>query len=213
MIKADLHIHTKYSKDSSTEFVAIIEKCQSIGINCIAIADHGTVEGALKLKAIAPFQVIVAEEVLTPCGEIMGMFLKEGIPTNISVEETIKRIKDQDGLICIPHPCDKVRPSAFNRKDLLEIISEVDIIEAFNARSYFNSQAKQIAVKYNKLCSAGSDAHSSLEIGNAYLEIPEFDDKYGFMTSLANGKIHGHKSSPLVHINSTFSKIIKRLNK
>ncbi len=63
----------------------IIERCQQLGINCIAIADHGTVEGALEMQRIAPFTVIVAEEILTPYGELMGMFLKENIPSGLSV--------------------------------------------------------------------------------------------------------------------------------
>ena len=41
------------------------------------------------MQRIAPFPVIVAEEILTPHGEIMGMFLKETIPSGLSVEETI----------------------------------------------------------------------------------------------------------------------------
>ena len=75
MLKADLHIHTEYSMDCKMPLSQVIERCQQKGINCVAIADHGTVEGALKMQAIAPFKVIVAEEILTPHGEIMGMFL------------------------------------------------------------------------------------------------------------------------------------------
>ena len=77
MLKADLHIHTRYSMDCQTPLEKIIERCQELGINCIAIADHGTAEGGLELQKIAPFKVIVAEEILTTHGEIMGMFLKE----------------------------------------------------------------------------------------------------------------------------------------
>ena len=87
MFKADLHIHTRYSRDSSSTLEAIILTCQKKGINCIAIADHGAIEGALRLKQMAPFQVIVAEEVLTTRGEIMGMFLKNLIPSGLSMEE------------------------------------------------------------------------------------------------------------------------------
>ena len=90
----------------------IIERCQKVGINCIALCDHGTAEGALKMREIAPFTVIVAEEILTPYGEIMGMFLEETIPSGLSVPETIARIRAQGGLVCIPHPFDTFRHSA-----------------------------------------------------------------------------------------------------
>jgi len=77
MLRADLHIHTRYSMDCNTPLERIISRCLEMQINCIAVADHGTVEGALEIQQMAPFQVIVAEEILTPHGEIMGMFLKE----------------------------------------------------------------------------------------------------------------------------------------
>ena len=66
MLKADLHIHTEYSMDCSMPLEQVISRCLEVGINCVAIADHGTAEGALKMQDIAPFTVIVAEEILTP---------------------------------------------------------------------------------------------------------------------------------------------------
>ena len=136
-MKADLHIHTRYSMDCETPVDKIISRCQDLGINCIAIADHGIAEGALKMKNLAPFTVIVAEEMLTPHGEIMGMFLSETIPSGLSVEETISRIKAQDGLVCIPHPFDTIRGSALDSNIMKEIVSQIDVIEVFNARNPF----------------------------------------------------------------------------
>ena len=118
MLKADFHIHTRYSMDCNTPLDKLIERCIERGVNCVAIADHGTAEGALKLKEMAPFKIIIAEEILTPEGEIMGMFLQETIASGLSVEETLSRIKAQDGLVCIPHPFDRFRPSAMRLETL-----------------------------------------------------------------------------------------------
>ena len=126
MLKADLHVHTEYSMDCSTPLTTIIERCQELGINCLAIADHGTVEGALEMQRIAPFMVIVAEEILTPHGEIMGMFLKETIPGGLSVEQTIARIRAQGGIVCVPHAFDLLRPSALGEKIVEEIAEEIE---------------------------------------------------------------------------------------
>ena len=183
----------------------IINRCLEIGIDCIAIADHGTAEGALKMQDLAPFKVIVAEEILTPYGEIMGMFLKETIPSGLSVEKTISEIKAQDALVCVPHPFDTFRPSALGGKMLEEIIEHVDVIEIFNARAVFqrpSSLAKNFAQKHGIPGSAGSDAHTPYEVGNAYIQIPEFIGKDGFLQSLAKGKVVGRRSNPLVHFNS-----------
>ena len=109
MLKADFHIHTAYSMDCNTSLEEIISRCQETGINCIAIADHDAVEGALKIQSLAPFPVIVAQEILTPHGEIMGMFLKEHIPRGISMEQAIAQIKAQEALVCLPHTFDTFR--------------------------------------------------------------------------------------------------------
>ena len=217
MIKADLHVHTKHSVDSNMSYDQIIKACLQKGINCIAIADHGTTKGAREISEIAPFKVIISEEVLTPYGEIMGMFLKEDIPNKITVEKTIRLIRDQGGLVCIPHPFDRVRPSAFRDMVKLESLAdEADIIEVFNARSLFpgaEKKARELAIKYNKPVSAGSDAHSPMEIGYAYLEMPDFNSKEEFLSSLRNARLYGRKSSPLIHLISTAARIKKKSHK
>lgn len=183
----------------------VIERCLARAINCIAVADHGTIEGALKMQSRAPFKVIVAEEILTHHGEIMGMFLKKTIPSGQSVEKTIAEIKAQGGLVCIPHPFDNLRPSAFSGKILAEIREEVDVIEVFNSRAVLlrhSTRAKNFALKHGIPGGAGSDAHTLYEIGNAYVEMPEFNGKEEFLKSLTRGKVVGRRSNPLVHFNS-----------
>ncbi len=216
MLKADLHVHSCYSPDSGNSLEGIIGQCKKLGINCIALCDHGTVEGALKLQAMADFRVIVAEEVLTPKGEIMGMFLKETIPSGISVAETIGRIRAQGGLVCIPHPCDRFRPSAIDGETLESIAGEIDIIEVFNARTIpFQNMKKPVdfAHRYNLPVGAGSDAHTLAEIGHAYIEMPEFDCPQEFLKSLAGGKIYRNRSSLFVHFRSLGHKLRKKMPK
>ena len=215
MLKADLHIHTEYSMDCATPLDKLIERCLELGVNCVAIADHGTVEGALKLKEIAPFTVIVAEEILTPDGEVMGMFLEETIPSGITVTEAISRIRAQSGLVCIPHPFDIFRPSALGVNISEKVSDQIDIVEVFNARTLpFQNQNKAMSFAeiHGLGKSAGSDAHTLPEIGNAYVEMPDFIDKGDFLEALAQGKIHGRKTNPLMHFASLKNRIIKRFS-
>ena len=210
LLKADLHIHTKYSMDCNMPLEKIINRCLETGVNCIAIADHGTIEGALKMQTIAPFPIIVAEEILTPHGEIMGMFLKEGIPSGLSVDETISRIKAQGALVCIPHPFDIFRQSALHTKVIEEIIDQIDVIEVFNSRSPLlrsSAKAQIFAQKYGIPGSAGSDAHTPGEIGKAYVEMPEFNGRDDFLNALVKGKICGQKTSPLIHFGSVWARL------
>jgi len=210
LLKADLHIHTEYSMDCSTPLEKIIDRCLKIGINCIAVCDHGTAEGAIKLKSMAPFKVIVAEEILTPHGEIMGMFLQETIPSGMSVEQTLAQIRTQGGLVCVPHPFDTFRQSALGDKVTETIAAQIDVVEVFNSRASLlrdSTKADHFAEKYGIAKSAGSDAHTASEIGNAYVEMPEFSDRDDFLQALRMGKIVGHRTNPMIHFNSLWARI------
>jgi predicted metal-dependent phosphoesterase TrpH len=213
LIRADLHIHTCYSIDSLTPLDKIIERCLELAINCIAVADHNTVAGALKLRDIAPFKVIIAEEILTPAGEIMGLFLTERISQGLSPQETISRIRSQGGLVAIPHPFGRSLPWNAHPLTSADVLSQVDIVETFNSRTPFSSsiaRAVRLAKEHGKVASAGSDAHTPREIGRAYVEMPEFDGPTDFLNSLAQGTIFGQRSSCLAHFASTWAKIRKR---
>jgi len=206
-------MHTEFSKDCEMSLETVIECCRAAELECVTISDHGTVEGALKLQAIAPFKVIVAEEILTPSGEIMGMFLKEMVPSHISIEEAISRIKEQDGLVCLPHPFDPFRGIKLNNGKLAELAEQLDLVEVFNARSPLpgpQNKAKKFAAKYNLPGTAGSDSHTPKEIGRTYVEMPDFDGKDDFLRALHEGEIVQHRSSPFVHFATTWTKIKNR---
>lgn len=212
MLKADFHIHTEYSMDCDTPVEEIISRCLETGINCVTVADHDSIEGAIRLQCLAPFPVIVAEEILTPQGEIMGMFLKEHIPSGVSVEQAVSRIKAQGGLVCLPHPFDTFRGLKMEDKELHELAEQVDVVELFNARSTLlrcYTKARAFAAKYDIPGTAGSDAHSTDEIGNTYVEMPEFNGRDDFLETLKHGKMHNQKSSFMVHFNSTLARLRK----
>jgi len=213
LIKADLHVHTWHSIDSNMSYDQLIRACQAKGINCAAVADHGTTRGARDLQKIAPFKIIVCEEVLTPCGEIMGMFLQQDIPARLPVADAIKAIREQGGLVNIPHPFDRVRPSAFRNLKMLESIAgQIDIIEVFNSRSLFpgaEKKARAFAAAHNKVISYGSDGHSPSEIGCVCVEMDGFTTGEEFLRSLASATLHGRKSSPLIHIISSAARFRK----
>lgn len=212
MVKADLHIHTCYSIDCFTPLERIVERCLQVGIDCVAVADHNTIEGALKLREIAPFKVIVAEEIQTPAGEIMGLFLNERVPPGLSPHETISQIRSQGGLVGIPHPFGRSLFRHSNKLISPEVLALVDIIEGYNSRTPLarsNAAAQELAIEHGKATSAGSDAHTPGEIGRAYVEMPEFDGPRAFLESLSRGTILGRKSSYTAHFFSTWARARK----
>jgi len=214
LLKADLHIHSEYSTDCDTPLEKIIQRCQELEINCIVVADHGTVEGALKMQKIAPFTVIVAEEIMTTEGEIMGMFLQETIPKGFTPQETVKRIREQGGLVNIPHPFERIRGSALKDRAIQEIAAQIDLMEVLNARTPFpanSNKAKEFAEEHGIIPGAGSDAHTLSEIGNAYVIMPEFNGPQEFLKALSHGKIYGKRSGLTVRLFSTWAKVKNQL--
>jgi predicted metal-dependent phosphoesterase TrpH len=210
LLKADLHIHSKYSMDCDTPLEKIIRRCRQLEINCIVIADHGTVEGALKIQQMAPFTVIVAEEIMTTQGEIMGMFLKETIPGGLTPQETVKRIREQGGLVNIPHPFETIRGSALKDRAIEEIAAQIDIMEVLNSRSPFpanSNKARAFAREHGIVPGAGSDAHTLFEIGNAYVIMPEFEGPQEFLRVLSQGKIYGKRSGLVVRLFSIWARV------
>jgi hypothetical protein len=202
--------------DCQTPLDKIIARCQELGINCIAIADHGTAEGALEMQKIAPFQVIVAEEILTTHGEIMGMFLKETIPSGITPQEAVRRIRAQGGLVNIPHPFETIRGSALKDEMLEAIAADIDLMEVLNSRSPFPSntnKAKAFALKHSIPGGAGSDAHTVREIGNAYIEMPDFNTPQEFLKSVAAGTIRGKRSGIFVHGYSAWARLKSKMRR
>jgi predicted metal-dependent phosphoesterase TrpH len=63
--------------DCAMSLEEIIARCLEVGINCLGIADHNTLAGALKMKEMAPFFIIPGEEILTSEGEVIGFFLTQ----------------------------------------------------------------------------------------------------------------------------------------
>ncbi|MBI2165860.1 MAG: PHP domain-containing protein [Chloroflexi bacterium] len=216
MLRVDLHIHTSFSPDSLIGLQGLVRRCLETGLTCIAVTDHNTIQGALALSRTAPFKVIVGEEIKTSGGELVGLFLKEEVPRGLTPLETIRRVKEQGGLVSIPHPFDVLRRSVIRRDALEEVLPLIDIIEVFNARNIFrasNSRAMQLAEVRGLVKAAVSDAHSTRELGRTYMEMPDLEiDPALFKAALAEARLVTRPSGALAHFLSTYAKLRAKLN-
>ncbi len=214
-IKIDMHVHTRYSSDSLMSEKGIISACMKRGLTGAAVTDHNTIRGALALKRSAPrdFKVIVGQEIETQEGEIMGYFLEEEIPPQLSPEETVERIKLQGGLVGIPHPFGSFRKSNIRKDALEKVIKRVDIIEVFNSRNICakdDRKAVNLARENGVAPAAGSDAHLDCEVGNAYVEIDGFTTPQQFLQNLRSAKLITNRSTPWVHTVTGCVKLLRK---
>jgi predicted metal-dependent phosphoesterase TrpH len=213
-LRVELHLHTCASKDSLVQIKKLLEHCDRVGIDRVAITDHNEIKGALAAKALAPERVIVGEEVHTTQGELLGYFMTEFVPGGLEPIETIQRLRAQGAVISVPHPFDKTRGPQWTDDQLMAIIPLVDAIETFNARC-LNNQPNEMAAAFARehglLETVGSDAHTLKEVGRASLNMPPFTDAASFLESLRFARRHTRLSSWFVHLSSRYAALFKRL--
>lgn len=180
MMKIDLHCHSEASADCTTPLEKFPQRCLERGIAVQAITDHNEIWGAQELKALVeenghPLRVIVGEEVSTAEGEIIGLFLKEKIEAGLTPEETVARIREQGGLVLLPHGFDPLKRFRLKDEARTRIRDKIHIVETFNARisrPTWNRAAVAWAEEHGCLMSAGSDSHTLADIGEAWVEVP-----------------------------------------
>ena len=171
----DLHCHTSASFDSIASPRAVAAAAARRGITHLAITDHDRIEGALEARENAPdgIEILVGEEVRTRDGDLIAVFLREAVPPGMSAAETIAAVREQGGLVGIPHPFDRFRGSLSKGEHpsgLEALAASVDWIEAWNARVMLgdgNERATELARKVGIPGVAVSDAHSTIEVGIA----------------------------------------------
>lgn len=196
----------------------LVQRAVEQDIACLAVTEHNNIEGALAVKKIAPFKVIVGEEIKTNRGEIIGLFLQEEVPRGLSPYETIDRIRDQGGLVLVPHPFDRFRRNRLDADALRAIASEIDIMEAFNSRTTLlrdSARAEAFGRIHGHAFGVGSDAHTPLEVGRAYLEMEDFDlrSPLEFLEKLRSGRLVCRRANPLVHLPTRVVKTIRSVKR
>ena len=217
-VRIDLHVHTRHSHDSAAPVESVLKRCRDNGLGLVAITDHDNIRGGLEARdRAAGFPVVVGEEIKSAQGDIIGLFLEEPVPPRLSPLETVKRVKDQGGLVSVPHPFDRIRPTAMKKRALLEILPWVDFLEGFNAHtvlSRYNQKGVDFAVEYSLPVVASSDSHSALELGRAYTEVPgDFLDETpeGLLRAIGSGSCVGRRPNPLLLMAPGFAKVRKLL--
>ena len=217
-VRIDLHVHTRHSHDSAAPVESVLQRCRDNGLGLVAITDHDNIRGGLEARErAAGFPVIVGEEIKSAQGDIIGLFLEEQVAPRLSALETVKRVKDQGGLVGVPHPFDRIRPTAMKKSALLEILPWVDFLEGFNSHTVFsrdNRKGVDFAAEHSLPVVASSDSHSALELGRTYTEVPGDcldGTPEGLLRAIGSGSCVGRRPNPLLLLAPGFAKVRKLL--
>jgi predicted metal-dependent phosphoesterase TrpH len=169
-MKADLHIHSCRSRDSSVAVREIVQWAKALDLGCIAITDHNTLEGSTEARAIQGILVVPGMEVSSANGHILAYGISEEVPRGLGVEETVERIHDLGGLAVAAHPY-RIW-SGLGEENVLK--AEFDAIETRNSRSTRggNRKAASLAKRLETGVTGGSDAHVLEQVGAAVTLFP-----------------------------------------
>jgi predicted metal-dependent phosphoesterase TrpH len=212
----DLHCHTSASFDCLAKPESVVKAAAKRGLTHLAITDHDRIDGALRARDLAPegLTVIVGEEVKTADGDLIALFLESAVPPGLSARETIEAVREQGGLVGIPHPFDRFRGSMLNDPKLEAIGRLVDWVEAHNARivgGSGNARAAAFAAELGLPGVAASDAHSALEVGVAYNAVEgDPSTPAGLLSALATLEIVPGRASYIVRTITPISKLVNR---
>jgi predicted metal-dependent phosphoesterase TrpH len=195
-VRVDMHSHTMWSGDSTTTPEELEQAVVESGLDVLFVTDHNSINGAVTVVDRLPCRVIVGEEMRTQAGELIGLFLRERIAAGLEPAAAATAIREQGGVVYVPHPYDPMRRNISEPAlDALIDAGLIDAIEVLNAKTSLrslNERAAATAAMHDLGAGAGSDAHVPHALGAAYVEMPDFDGPIDFMTKLRDGRVVGH---------------------
>ena len=189
-IKTLIHIHTDYSYDSNITLETLARFADRNGFACLAVTDHDTIEGALRLQSMTQTRIIVGEEITTLDGHLIGLFLQERIRPGMPARDTADAIREQGGLVLAPHPFVKAFGCGLG-DTAWEIADRIDAVEVFNAQNPWagaDAQADEFADRLALPKFVGTDTHYAGSIAPAFQVMPDFSDPAGFLASLRSAR-------------------------
>jgi predicted metal-dependent phosphoesterase TrpH len=218
----DLHCHTSASFDSLASPDAVVRAAAKRGLTHLAITDHDTIAGALRARDAAPpeLTVIIGEEIKTSDGDLVAVFVRELVKPGRSATETIAAIRQQGGLVGVPHPFDRLR--GYGRRSgaqVAQIAGLVDWVEVYNARVVnlpgrpdANEEAGQFARDHGLPGVVASDSHTVMEVGVAYNAVTvDPGTPEGLLAALRGVDLHPGRATFYVRAWTPLAKMIQSL--
>ncbi len=188
--RIDLHTHSIGSPDgglTATDYSALLN---AQVLHFIAVTDHDRIDTAQELQKTLGDQIIVGQEITTSQGEIIGLYLSEKITPGQTAQQTVKAIKQQGGLVYIPHPFETVRKGI--PKEVLDSIAGLaDIVETHNGRAVFQNKgpaAVAWARLHGKVSAASSDAHGKRGMATSFTTISGVPTRDNLVELLKTGR-------------------------
>lgn len=201
-MKIDLHNHSTYSQDGSSDPEECIIQAIELGLDGIAFTEHDYYEKSEpveQLKEKYKRKIKIFRGVEYPSAE--GHVLIFGVKNDsfhkgffAPVKDIIRIVNEKGGIAIIPHP---YRGWLFMQADLSGL-NGINAIEAQNGRNTIeeNDQALKMAFRLRMPTTGGSDSHEKSEVGRCYTEFYNNVDYGNFILRLKQGRYRGIDNRP-----------------
>jgi predicted metal-dependent phosphoesterase TrpH len=200
LIRADLHIHTTYSDDSTVTPKALVEKLVAHSfIKVAAVTDHDTVNGLSETRKLAAaytdILIIPGVEISTPEGDLLILGTEETPPQPWTTQKVVDFARDNNYVSVVAHPYRE-----YGMGDLARNY-KVDAIEVLNGEStpHTNKLAQDLAKSMKLPGTAGSDAHNPSEPLTVYTEIQAGLNADEILKAIKKGLVTTHSAARSIH--------------
>ena len=212
----DLHCHTNASFDCLARPADVVRAAADRGLTHLVITDHDRIDGALAARDLAPagLTVIVGEEIKTAEGDMIAAFLERAVAPGMLAAETVAAVREQGGLVGIPHPFDRLRGSLRTDARMSALAPLVDWIEVHNARLVGggNERAAEFGREHGIAGVAVSDAHSVMEVGVAYTALDgDPSAPAGLLAALPGAELVPGRATYAVRLWTPIAKAVNRM--
>ena len=163
-MKFDLHLHTEQSFDGFSTVKEVEKARRLFGIDFLGITEHDTIRFSDRFTS--DHYISGCEFTASSGVHIVGLFLSgSGVVPSMSALEIVEYIKEQKGLVLIPHPFKPGSGLMANNTEIEKqnVLLQADLIELYNG-GFTNSpdeheEVKAISDQYTLAMLANSDSH------------------------------------------------------
>ncbi|MDD5133066.1 MAG: PHP-associated domain-containing protein [Candidatus Nanoarchaeia archaeon] len=212
----DMHFHTNYS-DGATSIKTLNKLCKKYNVG-VAITDHNEIKGCMEaalydfnfipgieLRPKENFDMLIyfykLEDLIDFFKTSVLPYRKKLIYSGIELNgrEIFNRLKKYNCITSIPHPYGimhglprKIEQKLYIEKgaDKFHLIKQFDCIEVMNGHLMMNKNeaALELAKKYGKAYTGGSDGHVKYDLGKV-LTYSRVKDTKSFLDNLKKRKV------------------------
>jgi predicted metal-dependent phosphoesterase TrpH len=192
MLKTLIHVHTDYSFDSNITLENLLAFARHNGFGCLAVTDHDTIEGALRLRHMTDIRVIVGEEISTQQGHLVGLFLEKRVPPGMSARDSALAIREQGGLVFAPHPFVGSVGCGLGRAvyQITDLLDAVEVCNGQNLLPTADRRARRFAAEAGLPGYVGADSHAASSIAPCYQFLRDFNSPAEFRAALGSAELH-----------------------